>query len=67
MVQTDPVVGPIKPYGPPIRDAVASGDTAQMQRVGDNARRWLAENAQHRDVAEVRSALAELDAALGSR
>jgi hypothetical protein len=66
MVQTDPVVGPVKPYGPPIRDAVASGDTARMQRVGDNARRWLAENGHHKDVAEVRAALAELDASLHS-
>ncbi|HEX8395228.1 MAG TPA: DUF1843 domain-containing protein [Longimicrobium sp.] len=64
MVSTDPIIGPIKPYGPPIRDAVASGDTARMRRVGDNARLWLQQNPDHKDAGEVRAALADLDGAL---
>ncbi len=64
MVSTDPIIGPIKPYGPPIRDAVASGDTARMRRVSDNAHLWLRQNPDHKDAVDVRAALAELDNAL---
>ncbi|MBB4636187.1 DUF1843 domain-containing protein [Longimicrobium terrae] len=64
MVSSEPIIGPIKPYGPPIRDAVASGDTGRMRRVSDNAHRWLEEYPHHKDAGEVRAALADLDSAL---
>lgn len=64
---TDPTgPGDIKPYGPPIREAVASGDTTQMQIQADNAYRWLAANPGDPNAEDVRLALAELDAALKS-
>lgn len=57
-------IGPIKPYGPPIRDAVASGDTRQMREVEQNARQWLDRNPDDPNAREVRSALGELESAL---
>jgi len=56
--------GDIKPYGSPIREAIASGDTVRMQLQGDSARRWLDANAGDPAADDVRVALAELDAAL---
>ncbi len=66
---TDPVLGPICgpmiPYGTPIRQAIASGDTAQMQQQSASAHAWLASNPAHPSAGDVSAALAELDAALG--
>ena len=65
---TDPILGPICgpmiPYGTPIRDAIASGDTARMQQQAVSAQAWLASNPDHASAADVSAALAELDAAL---
>lgn len=36
-----PVGGALPPYGPPIRDAMARGDVAEMKRVAASARKWL--------------------------
>lgn len=56
--------GDIKPYGPPIREAVASGDPARMRSQAERARRWLADNPGDPDAEAVRTALAELEGAL---
>ncbi len=61
---TDPVTGPVKPYGPPIRDAIASGDTVQMRGAYDNGTRWLAANSGDPAAEDVKHALAELEGAL---
>jgi len=58
-------IGPIRPYGPPIREAIASGDTTRMREAGENARRWLQQNPGHESQGEVHAALRELDEALG--
>lgn len=67
---TDPILGPIcgpmMPYGTPIRQAIASGDTAQMQQQAASAHTWLAANPDHPSAGDVSAALAELDAALQS-
>lgn len=62
----DCVIGPTYPYGVAIREAVATGDTVQMQAAADNAYRWLAENPGHAAADDVRAALGELDAALAT-
>lgn len=62
---SDANIGNIKPYGPPIRDAIASGDTTRMRQQGENARRWLEQNPGHESQGEVHAALRELDEALG--
>jgi hypothetical protein len=59
-----PICGPMVPYGTPIRQAAASGDTVQMQQQAQTARTWLAANPGHPSTADVSAALAELDAAL---
>ncbi|HVH13592.1 MAG TPA: DUF1843 domain-containing protein [Longimicrobium sp.] len=59
-------MGPIRPYGPPIMEAIASGDTSRMRQQGENARRWLAENPGHESHGEVQAALRKLDEALRS-
>ncbi len=61
----DRVIGPTYPYGVAIREAIATGDTVQMRAASDSAHRWLAENPGHPAADDVRTALAELDAALG--
>ena len=63
---SDSSMGPIRPYGPPIRDAIASGDTSRMRQQGENARRWLEQNPSDANADEVRSALRQLDEALGT-
>lgn len=62
---SDPTTGPIRPYGPPIRDAIASGDTTRMRQVGESARKWLQDNPGDANQGEVHAALRELDEALG--
>jgi hypothetical protein len=65
---TDPVLGPICgpmiPYGTPIRQAIASGDTAQMQQQAASAQAWLASNPDHPSAGDVSAALSELSASL---
>lgn len=56
--------GDIKPYGVPIREAIASGDTTRMRQQGDSARRWLQQNPGHEHHDEVMAALLELGEAL---
>lgn len=60
------ISGPLPPYGPPIRDAVASGDTTRMRFEAENAHRWLAANPDDARVAEVQQALADLERALSA-
>lgn len=59
---------PQEPYGPPIHDAVASGDLQHMKAVAEAARRALYPVEFNRVSAdnetEVREALANLDAAI---
>lgn len=59
-----PICGPMIPYGTPIRQAIASGDTVQMQQQAQSARAWLASNPGHASAGDVSAALAELDVAL---
>lgn len=56
--------GPVPPYGPPIREAIASGDRPRMRQVAENARRWLRENPGHSEFGQAQKALRELDDAL---
>lgn len=60
-------VGIVMPYGPAIRDAVASGDPAKMRQARENARRWLEQNPGHEKQGEVHAALRDLDEAAGTR
>lgn len=66
MEYTDPGTGPVKPYGPPIRDAIASGDEVQMKAAYDNGIRWLSANGGDPAAEDVKIALTELDGALRS-
>jgi len=50
-----PASGAVPPYGDPIRKAIARGDQREMKNVAASARKW---------VADVQSALDELDGAL---
>ena len=60
--------GPHPPYGPPILDAIASGDLQQMKAVAAAARRALYgvefEPVSERNADEVRDALERLDEAI---
>ena len=47
--------GPVPPYGEVIRGAIARGDMQGMRNTAASARKWLA---------DVQSALAELDSAM---
>jgi hypothetical protein len=58
--------GPIRPYGVPIREAIASGDQSRMRQAEQNAREWLAKNPGHESQGEVHAALRELKESLGS-
>ena len=33
--------GAVPPYGPPIREAMARGDAAEMRKVAASARKWI--------------------------
>ena len=33
--------GAVPPYGPPIREAMARGDAAEMRQVAASARKWI--------------------------
>ena len=35
------ISGAVPPYGPPIREAMARGDQAEMRRVAASARKWI--------------------------
>ena len=35
------ISGAVPPYGPPIREATARGDAAEMRRVASSARKWI--------------------------
>ena len=61
---SDSNFGNVKPYGPPIREAIASGDQAKMRQVGESARRWLEQNPGDPNQGEVHAALSELSEAL---
>lgn len=67
MVDRSAATGPVPPYGPPIREAIASGDTTRMRQVRESARQWLKENPGHSDFGHAQKALRELDEALGGR
>lgn len=58
-------MGPIRPYGTPIREAIASGDKTRMRKQKEDARQWLDKNPGHESQGEVHAALRELDDALG--
>jgi hypothetical protein len=64
MQSPDPTTGDIKPYGPPIREAIASGDATRMQLQYDSGVRWLEANADDPAAEDVRIALVELESAL---
>ena len=36
-----PTAGAVPPYGPPIYEALARGDAAEMRRVAASARKWI--------------------------
>jgi hypothetical protein len=63
---SDSNIGNIRPYGPPIYDAIASGDTTKMRQVRESARKWLEANPGDEGQGEVHAALRKLDEALGS-
>jgi Domain of unknown function (DUF1843) len=50
------------PYGPPIRDAVASGDLNQMRRIRHATSQWL--SSVEGELTAIRTELAKLDAAI---
>ena len=52
-----PRLSNLPPYGEPIRQAIASGNTSEMKRVAASARKY---------VSDVQAALDKLDRALGS-
>jgi hypothetical protein len=52
----------IRPYGDPIREAIAKGDIVEMRRLAMSTHKWL-ENAE-REISEIRDALAELESAV---
>lgn len=54
----------MKPYGDPIRKAIARGDFATMKKVAASSAAWLQEA--EKDLEEVRTALAALQAAINS-
>jgi hypothetical protein len=47
--------GAVPPYGPPIREAIARGDVAEMRKVAASARKWIK---------DAQAALDKLDAKL---
>lgn len=55
------IFGSIPPYGAPIRQALASGDTARINQVRLAAQDWLKNNPGHERQGEVHAALRELD------
>jgi uncharacterized protein DUF1843 len=50
-----PATGAVPPYGPPIREAIARGDAAEMKKVAASARKWIK---------DAQAALDKLDAKL---
>ena len=37
--------GSVPPYGAPIRQAIASGDSTRMRQIAESARQWLTQTA----------------------
>lgn len=58
-------VGHNMPYGPAIREAVASGDKNRIRKAAEDGMRWLAANPGHENHGDVQAALRELDEAMG--
>lgn len=48
--------GAVPPYGPPIREAMARGDAAEMRKVAASARKWIN---------DAQAALEKLEAKIG--
>jgi Domain of unknown function (DUF1843) len=48
--------GPMPPYGPPIKEAIARGNVAEMKRLATSTRKWLK---------DVQAALDALEKAIG--
>jgi hypothetical protein len=51
-----------KPYGDPIRDAIASGSLARMKRLETSTRKWIDQTAA--ELADVKKALAQMTRAM---
>ncbi len=62
----DANVGHNMPYGPAIREAMASGDRARINAASQHAERWLADNPGHHNHGDVKAALRELNEQYGS-
>lgn len=50
--------GAVPPYGPPIKEAIARGNVAEMKKLAASSRKWLK---------DVQTALAALDKAIGKK
>lgn len=48
--------GPLPPYGPPIKEAIARGNVAEMKKLAASTRKWLK---------DVQAALDRLEKAIG--
>ena len=55
-------VSDVKPYGDPIRQAIAQGDPAAMRKMAAVARRWIAST--EKELSDAKKALEKLEAAL---
>lgn len=53
-----PTVGAVPPYGPPIKEAIARGNVAEMKKLAASSRKWLK---------DVQSALDALEKAIGKK
>ena len=58
-------VGHNMPYGPAIREALASGDRARIRQAAEQGRSWLAANPGHENHGDVQKALRQLDESYG--
>lgn len=52
----EPARGPLPPYGPPIKEAIARGNVAEMKKLAASTRKWLK---------DVQAALDRLEKAIG--
>ncbi|HXD29468.1 MAG TPA: DUF1843 domain-containing protein [Pyrinomonadaceae bacterium] len=53
-----PASGAVPPYGPPIKEAIARGNVAEMKAMAKSARKWLT---------DVQKALEALDKAIARK